>query len=87
MRNFIDSIFNPIFSFFDTVLGFFERLTVADGYSFVVGKLLSPLSWLGSYWLSFFGTLLLLASIYVILMVIISNKSFFISLKDMLKWW
>ncbi|MNW41495.1 hypothetical protein D3C74_186340 [compost metagenome] len=87
MRNFIDTIFNPVLGWLQSISDGLRSLSIPVARPIDFGKYLGHFSFLGSKWITFITTICTLGFIYLILFFIVSNIGLFRKFKDMIKWW
>lgn len=87
MRDFIDSIFYPVLSWFDAIIAQIRSLSVPLGQPIDLGYYFGYFSFLGPYWISFITTVCALGFIYLVAYVIVSNLGAIQKFKNLIKWW
>lgn len=87
MKGLIDTIFNPVLNWLNSILSSIMSLDVPFSHPLDIAKYLGPFSYLGNNWISFIVTCAFLAFIYVVTYIIVSQQGLFSKFKDMVKWW
>ncbi|MND45548.1 hypothetical protein D3C76_316290 [compost metagenome] len=87
MRNFIDTIFNPVLGWLGSISSGLRSLSVPVARPLDFGRYFGQFSFLGPKWITLITTICALGFIYLILFFVLSNVGLFRKFKDMIKWW
>lgn len=87
MRNFIDTVVSPLLNWLNTVYNSIKDLEVPLSRPLDITNYLGIFAYLGPGWISFIVNACLLAFIYIVAFIIVSQQGLFIKFKNTIKWW
>lgn len=83
----IDTIFNPVIAWLMSIRENISQLSVPASRPVPISNYLGPFALLGPYWITFIGTVCVLAFIYAVSFLVVASQGLFIKFKDTVKWW
>lgn len=87
MHNFIDTIFNPVIGWLDSIAANLRSLSVPVSRPLDFGRYFGQFSFLGPAWTTLITTICTLGFIYFVLFFIMANAGLFQKFKDKIQWW
>ncbi len=87
MRDFVDSLFNPILHWLGLLHSSLYDLSVPMSRPLNFSKYFGYFSFLGPTWMTFITTCCTLAFVYLIVYVIKTQWGLIVHVKDLIKWW
>ena len=87
MRNFIDTLFDPVLGFLNPIAASLRNLSVPLSRPLDLGKYFGYFSFLGPAWMTVITTTCTLAFIYLTLYFIMNSQGLYQRFKDSVKWW
>lgn len=83
----IDTIFNPVIGWLDSIRSILLKASVPSQYRLPIGNYLRHFALLGPGWMAFIGSLVVLSAIYGYVYVASSGIGLFERFKNIIKWW
>lgn len=87
MRNFIDTVFNPLLNWLNSIYNNLSELSVPLSHPLDISKYLGVFALLGGGWISFIVNVCLMAFIYIVCFIIVAQNGLYLKFKDSIKWW
>ncbi len=87
MRALIDTVFNPVISWLQSIITYIDSLSIPVSRPFNVDYYFGYFALFGDGWLYFIRTVCTLAFIYGVSYLIVTQMGLFTKFKDMIKWW
>lgn len=87
MKAVIDTLFNPILSWLQSIREYLTNASVPFSQSLDLGNIFAPYSILGPQWQLLITTIFALAFIYFIILIVSNGIGLIERLRGSVKWW
>jgi len=87
MKALIDTIFNPILNWLQTIIDYLNQASIPLSRPLDISQYFGVFQLLGSEWTLFITTTCSLAFIYMVIYIVVNSYGLYSKFKSAVKWW